>query len=361
MSIPFIRVVDPVTLDTLGEIDDYETLRFVRRWQRVGEFELQINRDKQNAETLREGCLIMLDDDMRRAGIIRFANPVEADSVTLGIKGDTLQGFARQRQVYAYSAGGYGYDRVAGYAETVLKHFARHLADGAKRAIPHLRIAEDKRRGMTTPWQARFESLDEVLRGVAEWCDIGWEIALDMFPKALIFDVIPGIDRSRQQTEISPVVFSVEYENLASLSHTIDRRNYSSMAYALGSGEEEDQLVLEVGGDAAGFERFERNISCGNVEDAQELADEGARRLREYQRVESLTGETLQSESFVYRRDYDLGDRVTVESEKLGLEMHPRIVEIVETYGGQELKVNAVFGDAPVTLGDILRRIEKER
>ncbi len=40
-----IRIIDK-DFNLLGEIDDYESLIFIRRFSRVGEFELHINLEK---------------------------------------------------------------------------------------------------------------------------------------------------------------------------------------------------------------------------------------------------------------------------------------------------------------------------
>jgi len=48
-----IRIIDK-DFNLLGEIDNYESLIFIRRFFKVGEFELHINLDKQNVDKLQE-------------------------------------------------------------------------------------------------------------------------------------------------------------------------------------------------------------------------------------------------------------------------------------------------------------------
>ena len=115
-----------------------------------------------------------------------------------------------------------GYDRIIGKAETVMKHYV----DGncinptdTNRKISQLVNAADSEKGIETPWQTRYENLAEVLQQIAEWCDIGWEIYLDIANQQWVFDVMQGRDLTAGQNLLPPVIFSPEFENVEGMTY----------------------------------------------------------------------------------------------------------------------------------------------
>jgi hypothetical protein len=59
--------------------------------------------------------------------------------------------------------------------------------------------------------------------------------------------------------------------------------------------------------------------------------------------------------NLVYKQDFDIGSRVSVVSKKWGVTVTTRITEITETYDGQGLTLDVVFGKGLMTLSQILR------
>ncbi|MEH7087185.1 hypothetical protein V7139_31460, partial [Neobacillus drentensis] len=59
MSAPSVRIID-TSFNLLGEIDNYESLQFTRRFYRAGEFEMHIHIVKQHTDQLLEDRIIMV-------------------------------------------------------------------------------------------------------------------------------------------------------------------------------------------------------------------------------------------------------------------------------------------------------------
>ena len=380
MNIPSIRVLSPA-LDLLAEFDAYPSLQFTRVWQGVGEFEFHLF-GPLDMGVLAQGNLILLDADGSRCGVIRSVQQDDGETgVQVTVKGQTLNGIAAQRTTLPLEgeANG-GYDVVpaltqAGQtpeplpAETILKTYAsRHLADplDPKRKIPGLVLAPDLGRGRKTVWMSRFEALDEVLRAVGEYTDTGWEIRADPAAGRLIFDVLPGVDRTDQQAENSAVVFSLEFESVESLTYLREVSGYRNLAYAGGAGEGAGRTVLKVTNDAEepeGLARFETFIDCGALEavggdTAMSLEEEGKHKLLDYPLAESLTATSAQGGSFLYRRDWDLGDLVTVADRGLGIAADMRVAQVTERYEAGGYGVDVTFGEAPKHLGRVIRSLK---
>ena len=397
-TIPNIRILDQ-NFNLLAEIDRYSSLLYARHWQGVGEFEFHTI-DAGQVDALKEGNFIMLENDGHRGGIIRSVQADRTESgISLTVKGQTLNGIASQRQTIPMEYGDEpsnpddpdgptvlerlngGYDNippitsesaeiqpVAG--ETILKGYAGHHLTGEidpKREIPHLTIVPDQERGGKTVWMTRYEQLDTVLQNVSEYTDIGWEIYFDLSDTpSLVFDVVPGVDRSSVQSAESRVMFSIDFENITSLTYAHDVLNWRNVAYAGGKGEGVDRLILKVPKEeteATGMNRFEVFIDCGELEvmeseTALSLAEEAKHKLLDYEKVENLTATVEQSGSFRYRREWDLGDLVTVTDRTLGVAMEKRITQVTERYEAQNCGIDVQFGNTPANLDRVIRKIK---
>lgn len=380
MKIPSVRILSP-QLDFLGEIDLYTSLLFSRSWQGTGEFELHAA-GPLNPLFLAESNFIMLDNNGRRAGIIRSVEQTDGGSgMETMIRGQTLNGIACQRYTLPLEgeANG-GYDTVPALlspadtpapvpAETILKTYAqRHLSSplDPKRKIPVLTVAKDLGRGAKSTWISRYEQLDSVFQLVSEYTDIGWEIYIDLENKQLVFDVIPGVDRSGQQSGNSQVFFSLDYESVQTLAYSRDVTTFKNLAYAGGTGEGPSRLVLKVTNEAEepqGLERFETFLDCGGLEltetsTALSLESEGKHKLQDYPKTESLTATIAQGGSFLYLRQWDLGDLVTVIDRNMGVAYDTRVSGVEERYEAGSIGIDVTFGEAPKHLDRIIRSIK---
>ncbi len=156
-----IRIIDK-DFNLLGEIDNYESLIFIRRFFKVGEFELHINIDKQNTDKLHEDNLIFLGVYFNKVGIIEHIDKSmsEDGKEQLVIKGPTLKGIAKRRLIIPSI--GQGYDNAIGSQETIIKQFTNNNIVNpvdVNRKIPQVIIAKDKQRGKQDAWRTRYENL----------------------------------------------------------------------------------------------------------------------------------------------------------------------------------------------------------
>lgn len=93
-----LRILSP-GLELRGEVDQYFSLSFIRRFHRPGEFQLVTSRKAANTQQLELGLLIMLGADPYKTGIIRHLE-IETDEQgveLIMVKGETLGGITRQR------------------------------------------------------------------------------------------------------------------------------------------------------------------------------------------------------------------------------------------------------------------------
>ncbi|MBY6278111.1 siphovirus ReqiPepy6 Gp37-like family protein [Symbiobacterium thermophilum] len=361
-----IRILTPI-LELLAEIDNYESLLFIRCWHEVGEFELRINQYKRHAELLQRGNLIMLGASRNKVGIIRHRE-IELDengkkTENWLVKGIALKGVMAQRLVVPPASD--SHDRASGAAETVMKHYVNnHVVNpvDTKRKIDMLVLALDQQRGSSISWESRFKNLAEELIEISKASGLGWDVILDFQQKKWIFDVFEGRNLTVNQTENPPVIFSPQFESLKQLSFVESDYNYKNYGYIAGQGEGEERRVVEVG-EAEGLSRIETFIDSRDISEEDEsgqalpeeqviakLRERGLQKLAEFAQEFFLEGQILTNSPFEYEKDYDLGDIVTIQNREWGITRDARITEIKEIYEPGGFQIEATFGESRPTL-----------
>lgn len=374
MNIPSIKILSP-NVQLLNEIDLYTSLQFTRSWQNIGSFELHAIGNPKN---IQRGNLIMLGNDGHRAGIIRaVTKTVDSSGITTTITGQTLDGITTQRVILPSIKrvnGGYlalpsaDSSSKTFAAETIIKTIASaclsNTLDSDRKT--NIAIASDKKRGIQTNWLARYDPLNEILQLISEYCDCGWEIYINLSNHKLVFDYVPGIDRSVNQSTNSRVILSRDYESIDSLTYMNDESGYRNLAYCGGVGENFDRVYLAVTNDNSiptGLNRFEVFEDCGSLEIADtdtaiSLSSEGKHKLKEYKLTETLTAEIAQGGSFKYLEQWNLGDLVTVSDREIGIMQDLRITEVSESYEADSSKITVTLGNTPERLSRIIKKFK---
>ncbi|MFS1511759.1 siphovirus ReqiPepy6 Gp37-like family protein [Chengkuizengella sp. SCS-71B] len=347
-----IKVMTP-SFVFLGEIDDYESLQFTRRFQRPGEFELHINLNKNNTETLQEDHFIVLSTN--KVGVIRHREIKQENTEQLMVRGYTLQGILSRR--ITVPPDGEAYDKLNSNAESVLKHYVRQNAVDSisSRVIPNLIMADDQGRGPVVEWQSRYKNLAEELEAIAFTSGLGWDIVLDFQQQTWKFEVFEPTNRTVSQNEIPPVIFSTHFDNIKSHTFIESSMGTKNTAFVGGQGEGANRAIAEVG-ESTGFKRVETFIDARDLEEAVNLTTRGNQKLQELQKVFSFEAEILTHGPFEYEKDWDLGDRVTIQDQKLGITLDTPIPEIKEIYEPSGFRLEATFGKSTPTLIDKIKK-----
>jgi hypothetical protein len=359
-----IRIISP-QFELLGEIDDYESLQFIRRFYKVGEFELHINVNKNNTDKLQENNLILLGSSFNKIGIIMHReNSYDQNGEptdTLVIKGPTLKGIMSRRLIVP-AVDGNGYDSITGSIETILKQFVDHSVVNpvdTTRKIPQVTIAPDLQRGKQDKWRSRFEVLSDKLDEIGEYAEIGWDVILDTVNNKWLFDVIEGKNLTVDQETLPPVIFSVDFNSIKSRHYISSSLTAKNVGYCGGKGDDTDRLIQEIG-NIEGLERIETFIDCSSAEDVTELLSLGSQKLGELKKTESFEVGIIPYGSFIYEQDYDLGDFVTAQDRKLGVTMNAQIIELKEIYETTGFSLEGTFGTNIPNLLTIFKKNSKQ-
>lgn len=348
----------------LGRINDYEGLSYTRALADLdSKWELTINFNKNHVDKLIKGNVILINANPSMAGIIEYRAVTLDDNggEVLTIQGYTLTNIL-SRRITIPPTGAANWTKKAP-AETVLKELVAanfNSSPDSARHIDNLIIAPDQGRGVEISWSSRYKVLSEECHSIFETTEVGYSIELDYQNKQLVFDTIHGTDRTTAQTERSWVKFSTDLNNIGEQSYLDSSLDYKNMAYVAGQGEGVDRSVIEVmAGEFTGINRRELFVDARDLETDAALPARGQQKLDETKEIQTFEGIPLTNSTFVFERDYFLGDWVTVASRKWGITLHAQITSVTESWysDGYELQVN--FGSNIPTLSSKIRSIAK--
>lgn len=162
-----------------------------------------------------------------------------------------------------------------------------------------------------------------------------------------------GVDRTRGNG-LNTVIFSKSLSNIKRASYSYDSESDMNVAYIAGEGEGAERKWYEIQKDSenkkSAWNREELWIDARDIqsegEDDTILTDEEYDKLIEQRAYEKFQENAIMDEysatvnehnqRYVYMRDYDLGDWVTIQDRNLGIEIEAQIVEVTTTLQNNE-------------------------
>ncbi|MEV2807703.1 siphovirus ReqiPepy6 Gp37-like family protein [Paenibacillus larvae] len=365
-----IRLID-TDFNLLGEVDAYTSLQWIRRWHRPGEVELHIHPFMQNADKLQEDVILFKASRPQEAAMIKYREITmgEDGEEELIIKGSMLANLIGRR--ITYPPEGKAYDYMNAPIESIVKQIVKHNCvnpTDKERIIQGLICAPDRGRGEKIQFQTRYKPLGEEIEKLSLMSQMGWEVSLDIENLRYVFDMLTGRNLTADQDVRPPAIFSTAYDNIESQSYISSAIGHKNIAVVAGQGEGEDRKIVTVG-TSTGLNRHEMFVDARDVGTQEEgseplseeqirkmLTDRGHEKLSEVKRVASLEAKILTKSNLTYRKDYDLGDVVTVLNRQWGLIMNTRITEAVEVYEPGGIRVDVTFGNSIPTLAEAVRQ-----
>lgn len=369
-----LRVYDS-TFTLIGEIDDYVSLEWIRRWRTPGEFTLKVTRyDVTGADRDLSGNYWI---SIYRGGTTRIGRienmEITCDQGTAGgaecwtIRGSDAKGIFKDRIAYVSVSAGTGYDtQTTQPAETAIRHYVDGnciSATDTSRNISALQLETDGARGGNISYSARLEYLHEVIENIllASPTQIGYDVLFDRATKKLSLHFIAGTDRS------ASVKFSTLFGNASNVIYTYDTASLRNVAYVGDAGEDASRNFSKVpsGTEATGLDRREIFVDGSDATTSTELTQKGTEALRDAAVDESLTFDIVADNSFAYMtRDasgnFDLGDIITAVYSGVAT-VAARIIEITEQYGDSAgTGVTLTLGTARPDMKAIVRLQERK-
>lgn len=329
----------------IAVVDSYTSLMWCERYNEIGALDLEIEATTETVSIFRKGYYITRDDT---DAIFRI------EAVEL----DTSEDNNNALIIGAYDCKKILSQRIVweqiNFTGTVENYIRKILNDNvinpaiAARKINNFVLKAAKGFGDEIEQQITYDQIDEKIIELCKTYNYGWRVTYE--DGQFYFDLYKGLDRSIDQTENPRVVFSPEYENLVSSKYESDISEYKNVALVGGEGEGKDRKKRAIG-TASGLDRFEMFVDASSVSTNVEgdlvdyyelLVAEGKNKLAETALTTSFEGDVDAINSYVYKKDYNIGDVVTLENE-YGISINARITEVIESWDHEGYTITPKF------------------
>ena len=338
-----LRIYSP-ELNFLGITENQTSVVWTRKYYEPGTFQIELPVTTENLTLYRIGNIVSKRDTIE-AGVIEDLRIHEnASEHTLTVKGRFLSSYMDRRLIrpkYNFS----------GYTEVAMRTILTNAV-----AIPLVELGTLQEFTEEITFQATYKNLLSYETKLAKGAGMGFRFRPDFTAKKIYFEVYKGLDHSRNQTDRAFVEFSDKFDNMENTEAWFCDKLYKNVGYVGGQGEGDARVYVQVGDDTlTGLERREVFIDANDISQdegmsletyQQKLAERGAQKLNECVFSNSIECDTIPYGNFQYKRDFDLGDIVTVKKPEWGYTADQRITEISEVYEHEIAKIVPTLGTA---------------
>lgn len=332
-----LPIIVDQSFNRLCVVDDFISFIWSRRYFDVGDFELVISMASPNRQYMLEGNYVVRDG-IGEAGIIEHVG-ITVDLTgqeTMVITGRFLSSIIGRRIIAQQT-------QVSGTIEACVKKLINENAispQNSARRLPGLQYGTWSIPATTMQQQFTGKNLLEVLQDICKTYNIGFRVDLTD-TNAFSLVLYNGIDRSYAQSANPYVVFSNEYDNLASSDYSEDYQSVVTDVLVAGEGEGLNRKTQWASsGSARGLDRYElyvdaRNASTNNgeISDAvyyAQLREEGLENITSV--VQAFAGEVFLT-NMELGTDFNVGDVCVIENRKWGITANARLIEVIESVG----------------------------
>lgn len=352
--------VNDTTFDSIGEVNQYESLIWPDKFNGYASFELWAPITEENSEYFKKGNILWCGGD--NAAVIEIVKSEidENGTKTYNVKGRTLEMLLTTRIIWGT------YNAVNKDTSTAMYEIVNQNCvnpSNANRKIPYLKLAEDLKFGGKITYQKTGGEVYDSLSTIASTYDLGFSVLFRPKTKELIFEVLEGVDRTVEQSVNDPVEFSTELEDLLSSSYYTNDQDIKNIAFVQGEGSGSSRKSVTSGeANSKGFGRRELYVDARDLQSASvdENGEEQNLSPTEYTQVltqrgndklsECKTTETFEAQirvfgdvQYEFGKDYQKGDKVTVRDRQLNVVVSARITEVEEDFD-DEYALALTFG-----------------
>ena len=329
-------------LTPIDHIDAYDSAIWAERHREYGDFELYGRPQSLIGKGVSTGRFLA----RQGSDTVMFIENVRIDTdVDEGpfatITGRSLESMLKRRILWPPVS-------VSGKVPAVIRQLLESTVirpSDSRRRIPNFIMREPSNDYISEiEMSAQFsgETVYDAIVAICEVHDLGFKIVVD--DGAFVFVLYKGTDRSFNQDTNPYVIFSPDFDNLASSSYSHTTDTMTTFAYV--AGEESDdssRLTAEVDLGTTGLDRVELFVDAGDIrstdEDGNEytqeeygsfLEERGLESLSENSATEFFEGSMDTHGTFIYGRDFFLGDTVQIKNE-FDMTAASQVLEIVYT------------------------------
>ena len=207
---------------------------------------------------------------------------------------------------------------------------------------------------------------------------LGYDILINERKKKYAFYLYKGNDLTATNSgNNTPCIFSRDFDNVNEQEYEASIENIRNFIYVMGAADEEGNtpMITVDNEQATGIELNEIFHNASDI--ARKYKPEGSETevIIPYNTYLSLLqtrgdtelGEHGENVNFVstinilsnleYKKDFDVGDRITCLEKKWNIKIDARITEIAETYQKGKEEIDATFGESLPTLIEKIKKV----
>lgn len=338
-------------IDIVGEITTYSSINWEEEYlsQTGGDFEITLPASDYYYLHIQEGFIIYKTDS-KKFGLVNYIeyidNFTEDEKVEqlIKIKGEMGESILKRRVISPQLNKSGTIDDI--FKSVIDTHFTN--PKDAKRKInleyiPNVKYSNKVSKSITGCTVA------ELFESVCSSKEYSYNLYLDLENKKFYCKLINGNDKS------DSVIFSKEDDNLSNFKYVRSQEKLKTHIIVAGEGDGDNRTMVTVSNlNCTGLNRIESyldkdNMSSKDLTDESyknKLIEEGKTELNKYSTSEGTEFDILLN-NYVVGTDFDLGDKVKIINENLGIETTTRVLAIL--YNSDENGIETI----QVTLGNI--------
>jgi hypothetical protein len=366
--------------ESAGVLDTFKSLTAKWRYYTYSEFSLTILLDNlkeiisDNSEdaTRRRNIITALftsDNIININDVYFYIDRVICDDSTEGqlvVSGKSLRAKSLKRIVYRI------YHQTKRPEQIIYDHLNNEVVNPsqASRKIQYLSVVSPGTLSTSTvDYQNSYGVVSDEVDTLCSTYDIGIrETATNLQTPHNKLEIVKGRDLS------DVVEFNVDFDNLLSESYESSNFDEATMAWVFGEGEGTARMNVKLNDNLAGLEREEiyvdardiqkqtqdgngKDITLTDTQYKAALTSRGVEKLAEQVEVLTLNGDIdLESDLFVYGKDYQLGDRVRFSSKLFNLTKTSVLAGVDETWDSTGHHLSPLWDKESPTVFDIIKR-----
>jgi hypothetical protein len=366
--------VDNDTFENIGEVNQYNSLIWPDKFNGYASFELWAPITEENSEYFKKGNILWCGGD--NAAVIEIVKSTVDDkgTKTFNVKGRTLEMILTTRIIWGT------YNASNKYASTIMYEIVNQNCvnpTNASRKIPYLECAEDMQLGGKMSIQKTGGEVYDALTTIASNKDLGFNVLFRPKEKKLIFEVIAGVDRTIEQSEVDPVEFSTDLEDILSSSYYTNSQDEKNVALVQGEDDGTSRISQVSGNnELEGFNRKEFYVDARDIQSTftdedgttttlepeeydEALVNRGNDKLAECKTTEMFEAQirVFGEVQYEFGVDYKKGDKVTVRDTQLGVVVSARITEVEEDFDDEYALILTFGYSYPTIMQKVKRQI----
>lgn len=313
-----------------GLITQYDSLRWTRRFNDIGECEIEMPFDEEIFKLLKINTVLYHRQTKETCFILQKNVTTNSyGNEILTIIGKSISCILESRMTSFI-----GDTTVTGLVTKLLnENFIN--ATNANRNIPSMVFGAVSLKNNPSI-SVKYENVDvyTIIKEITQQYDIGFRVRYDIPNKKYVFELYEGII----QTDVK---FSKEFNNVIEQEYYLNTTQNKNTCIV--EDNEGSTITVNDGNKGLGRKETYMKLDSQSTSTAQE---QGKLYLQQFKILESMdTVMDTNSIQFEYLVDWDLGDVVTTINKKLGVTIQKNIVEIEEFYDTTGLNLAVTFGD----------------